>query len=242
MKYFFYTAFLFLCLVTACQEDERFISNFDNEAFLKAKTFLDTNANKRDSALIKSIGTLYDKMQSPCVNDTTLFNTYWEYWDGNTDAFCGSYSYYMKRRLGYPPIKKGEVMPTMQMYGILSANIEKSIPQFIKHIDSSLKLTYFKAIKSPTQINVSLDIKLNHCKISTIYIKANNEIDKHFINELYRIIYISPKWILDELPATKEEYKSGCYVRDKNIKMNVVIDNNGVELLNYAVDSIACFN
>ena len=122
-----------------------------------------------------------------CIRDR--FNTYWEYWDGNTDAFCGSYSYYMKRRLGYPPIKKGEVMSTIQMYGILSANIEKSIPQFIKHIDSSLKLTYFKAIKSPTQINVSLDIKLNNCKISTIYIKANNEIDKHFINELYRIIY-----------------------------------------------------
>ncbi|MFT4062966.1 MAG: hypothetical protein QM642_11490 [Edaphocola sp.] len=225
-----------LSIIIGCKDKGKFISNFDNDVFLNTKAFLDSNSQRRDSNNIQIIGRLYDKKQKSYVNDTILFQTYWEYRDGNTDAFCGASNYHMKRRIRWFVHEDGKV-DTLPI-GILSANVEKSIPAFIHHIDSSLKATYFKTVKSSEQIPISLDIQLDYCRISQVVINADKQLDKNLIHELYRIVYISPKWQLDEVEATQEEHEKASYVRDKQLSIDLEIYNNEIRMVNYTVDSV----
>lgn len=223
------------------EKNEKFISNFDNEIYLIFKNYIDTSSinfasKKNNSIAIKYIAEINNKNEMAYVNDSIILQTYQSWLGDSEDAFCGASSYHMKRRIRVY-IDENKKVHTLKI-GILSANIEKSLPPFIHHIDSCLKASYFKVIKSHRQINVHLDIKLQSCRIGSIVITSDEKVDKNLINELYKIIYTSPKWMLEEVDATPVERKESGYNREKNLNINISVNNNKTEILNYTVDSL----
>lgn len=243
MKYYLFIFITYQFFFTSCkhrEKEEKFISNFDNEVFLKAKHYFDTSSinffsGTYDSIAYKIIGQFYDKEKSPNINDTIILQTYKDRFGDSEDYFCDEVNYYLKRRAFSLNPKTGKI--ERAPFGILSANIESSLPKFIHFIDSSLKVTYFKTVQHSKQFQVSLDIQLDHCRISKIVINADKGLDKNIINELYKIIYTSPKWKLDEVDANTEEKLKESYVRNKKLNINLNILNDSVSLINYTVDS-----
>lgn len=241
LAFFFQFIFIFIRCNTE-EKNGQFISNFDNDIYLIFKNITDTSAfnfvspdNYSDSIAINYINIIANKKKY-FFNDTIILKTYQKWFGGPEDYFCGASNYHLKRRIGRYYVYQDGTADTLYI-GILSASVEKSFPKFIHYIDSCLKTTYFKVVQTPESIPINLDIQLDHCRIGTVVIKTNKEIDKNLINELYRIIYTSPKWELEEVEATTSEKEKGSYVREKRLNININLNKGKTEILNYQVDS-----
>jgi len=220
-----FVAFIFFVAI-GCVKNENFKSEFNNEIYLKVKSYLKENKHElriygqSDDSLVNLVGTLYNKKEYPNLNDSLLLQTF----------------------LFTETILCGDVNATTLWYNsktpkIMSANIENGLPKFLEHLKTNLDSTYFKHSKNPYPISINLDIILFYCRIDEVQIKVDSGTDKKLVNELYRIIYTSNSWTLDKLNATKIEKNSNQYVRNKRLSIELNISNKEVELIDYKVDS-----
>lgn len=227
MKCVTFVLIIAVTFTSSCKEKKKFISNFDNTIFLIACEFLDGNKEiHKDSTVIKTLGTLYNKELKPNVNDTLLYECYWKM---KLNTPCKPSNPHLLFRFSSSPKIYSPVIN------------QKQIDSLISCIQRNLENSYADYHNIAHRINIKVNLRLFNCNPFNVNIVSDKKIDSNLLNEIYKSIYLSPQFALSKVPATKEECTNKRYYRSKQVDINFCIKGRQVELVDFLVDSTRDF-
>jgi hypothetical protein len=221
--------FLILSIFGSCKEKREHHFGFDNNAFLLIKDYIDSNYwhlrmdKISNDSLVGIIDKLYIKEEGSKINDTILLQTY---------------LVQKENEIVLRPDNDMTLWRNSSTPKILTLDENKSINNFVTHFNINLTDNFRNNNVLIKNINLQIKIYFFYHRIMNITITSNADLDKDILNEFYRIVYTSPKWILKYDIATQDEISSNRYVRDKNLIINLEIKNTKITKFLYSCDSL----